>query len=103
VNEAQCRLLAAAEAAIPGGHLPAYALGRRYAYCAAEALVGDEYDPTDAIQVGDAFLGPVIDVSDPEELRDFIAGMASGLELVAVDRRRRYAGPPADTVHIVMH
>lgn len=86
--ESQNRLLATIEAAVPVGHLPAYALGRRYAYCVAEALVGDEYDPAQAISIGDVFLGGLIDVSDPEELRDFIAGVASGLERVATDRAR---------------
>lgn len=86
MNEAQSHLLATIEATIPDGHVPAYALGRRYAYCAVEALVGDEYDPSEAIQVGDVFLGPLIDVNDPEELRDFIAGLARGIESATTER-----------------
>ncbi|QIK74703.1 hypothetical protein [Nocardioides piscis] len=72
------------DAATPHGELPEYRLGRQYAYCAVEALRGQRHTPRDAIDVGDQYLNALSDITDPELLRDFIAGVARGIEAAAL-------------------
>lgn len=74
---------------IPEGHVPMYSRGQRYARCVLEALTDDQYRVADVLEVAEKFIGPLIDVSEPDDLRDFIAGLASGFERAATSRMFR--------------
>lgn len=76
----------------PHGQVPAYRLGRQYAACIVEALVGHTYVPSDALHVGEAFLGPVLDMPRADDVRDFVAGLVRGIESAALSRDTRSEG-----------
>lgn len=86
MNWAQKRLWIDVLQTVPDGHVPMYSQGQRYAYCVIEALLGDVYRPDEVLEVAQEFVGPLIDVNEQDDLRDFIAGLASGIERAAIAR-----------------
>lgn len=68
----------------PPDDMGLYRLGRQYATAITDALHSAiSHSPaatTDALQIADALLGPIGDISDPDSLRNFIAGLANQFE-----------------------
>ena len=74
---------------VPEGALPYFRLGRQYAVCLIRAFAAAHADMHNDVEgvlaVADGILQPLGEISDPELLRDFIAGAAREIEISIED------------------